>query len=259
MHEFIKGACCVIVLAAVIAAAFAWNDDRPTPGTWAFRVGGPLLAIATFGAFLKIHFRRDKAPDYLLQITPHFFDRAGFCFAFVLRAENGHCYLDTYFQNKYERPCVGRIGLRPARGFFGRRDMSAVAFEITCGPAAFGVSTVMLPVPKPLQGSRQKFEVGASVDYPDGRGSMLRFRDGSVIRTDSEFGDAFSTSLATVAVFTGALVIPGRPPNVSLDLPSAVAEETLSNSEVVTKTLWQLGDPPLNVRSGWPAGGQERY
>lgn len=247
MHEFAKGTCCVVVLAALIAAAFGWNDDRPTLTTWSFRVGGPLIAIAALAAFLKLHFRRDQAPDYLSRVTPGFFDRAGFCFAFTIRTESGYCFLDTHFQNRYERPCIARIGLRPTRGFFGRRDISAIAFEVACGSAAFGVSTVVLPVPKSRQGTRQKFEIGASVNYPDGRGRLLRFRDGMTIRSNAEFGDAFSASVAAVGVLSGALVIPGRPPSIVLDLPSAVAEEPVAPNEIVTKTHWQLGDPPLQL------------
>jgi hypothetical protein len=57
-------------------------------------------------------------PDYLRQQVKRVVNRGGFCFGFRPTAIDDVCYLDVYFQNQQDKPCVGRVALRPARGFF---------------------------------------------------------------------------------------------------------------------------------------------
>jgi hypothetical protein len=251
-REFGKGVAIIVLIAALLTAAFSWLADRPDEWTWVFRVGAPILVVSALGVFLWIHFRPDEAPDYLREYVAWYFDRGGFCFQLVARVEEGICFLDAYFQNKYERPCVGRIVLRPGSGLLGlvgyHPDPKAisVALEIPCGPAAFGVATVALPIPSSLQGTRQKYEIGASVDYPEGHGRLLRFRDGEVIRTNAQFGNSFATAVTVAGALGGAIVI-SRPATLTIDLPVGVAEDTPEYSKPEIKTFWQLGDPILHA------------
>lgn len=244
MQEFLKGVCVLVIFVGAIVAAIAWFVDRPDQLTRALRVGCPAAAVGGCVAFLLVHFRRDKVPDYLHQHLGGYFDRGGFCFAFTASVEDGVCWLDAFFQNRYDRPCVGRIALRPARGLFGRRDIEAITYEVRCDPGAFGVARVPLPIPATQQGKRQKFEVGASVQYPEGKGQMLRFRDGAVIRTNSNFGNTFGTALTVAGALGGVLVI-SRPESVTIDLPICVAEDVPGSLKAETKTLWKLGVPAL--------------
>lgn len=247
MREFVKGIWVVSILIGFIATPFAWADDRPNAVTWSFRVGAPILTVIAGVAFWRMNSRRDEATDYLSQLGLPFFDRGGFCFALVPRVANGVCSLDAFFQNRFERACRGRIALRPARGFFGRKKLDTIGYEIECGPAAFGVATVCLPLPHESQGKKQKFEVGASVDYPEGRGRMLRFRDGLALRGDSDFGDAFGTAVSVAGALVGTFVL-SSPATITLRLPTGVAEELPAHGASQIKTLWQLGDGPLEIR-----------
>ena len=244
MREFVKVLCVVTVIVAGIGAALAWFDDKPSGLTWAFRVGLPTVCLAALAGFLAIHFQRDKVPDYLYARVRSYFDRGGFCFAATAAVENGICFFYVWFQNRYERPCVGRVALRPARGLFQTRKFDAITFEIHADAAAFGVATIPVPIPVSCQGQRQKFEVGASVDYPEGKGQMLRFRDGLALRSNANFGNNFRTALTVAGALGGGIVL-YKPASMTVSLPSGAAEEVPEDRKPQVTTLWKLGDPPL--------------
>ncbi len=183
MGETAKAVCVLVLLIASITAAAAWIDDRPNAMVWSFRIGSSLLAVAALGLILKLQFRADLAHDYLRDYAKQYFNRDGFCFAFAATVVDGIAYLDAIFQNQYENPCLGRIALRPAQGFFmNRAKIETIAYEIELGPAAYGVARLAIPIPGKLQGQRQSFEVGASAYFPDGKGRRLRFQDGLRLR-----------------------------------------------------------------------------
>lgn len=209
------------------------------------KYGLPVLCIAAIGLFLKIHFRADLVPDYLSS-RGSFFNRGGFCFQVYPTVADGRCVFMIWFQNQYEKPLVGRIALRPARGFFlGRPKMDPILVEIDSPPAAYGMARVAVPLPVDLQGRNQSFEVGASVEYPEGKGRQLRFRDGITLRTNSNFGSAFTKGLMVAGALTGQIVYES-PATVSLPLPKDVAEEIAIQDKLPSmETLWKLGDPPL--------------
>lgn len=244
MSEFIKVVCVLILMIGSVAGAMSWLMD-PDPIQWALRIGGPIAAVLALVLFLKIHFRADLAHDYLRDHAGNYFNRDGFCFAFSAIEVDGIAFLEVHFQNQRDKPCVGRIALRPARGFFlTRAKFDTITYEIECAPAAFGYARLAIPVPEKLQGKRQSFEVGASVEYPEGKGRQLRFRDGLLVRGNSSFGNAFGTALTVAGAATGMLVI-SSPATATIDLPTDVAEELENNLEPEIETLWQLGDPPL--------------
>jgi hypothetical protein len=245
MREFLKIITVVVFMAAAPTAAVAWIDDRPSLTVTCLKYTCPVLSVLAIAAFLKLHFRADEVPDYLRQQFRTRFERGGFCFAFRPSVADGVGHLDIYFQNQQDQRCIGRIALRPARGFFlGRVAMQPIAVEIACEPAAYGVAKVPFPIPVALQGKRQSFEVGASVDYPGGKGRTLRFRNGIVLRADSNFGDTFGTALMVAGALTGRIVYQA-PRTTALELPTGVAEELPPHLKPDIKTLWKLGDPPL--------------
>ena len=191
--------------------------------------------LFAFAQFLKIHFRRDEAPDYLSMLSSAFYDRAGFCFAFKVFIVDDVCQLRLYFQNRYERPCVGRVALRSTKGFFGSRKIDTIKYEVPCDAAGFGFAQIPVPVPQSIQGKRHKFEVGASVEYPEGKGRMLRFRDGTVIRTNTNFGNDLSGQ------FT-----PAKPIAVTIDFPTDVMDQLSEDLMPEVTHMWQLGDDDLD-------------
>jgi len=247
MREALKVLCVVIFMFATPAFAIGWTD--PTNGAVSvfLRYGCPVLAVLGFAGFLKIHFRPDLAPDYLYHHVGTYLNRGGFCFGFRTSVVDRICYLEVFFQNQQDKPCVGRVGLRPARGFFlGRANIKPIAIEIKCEAAAFGTAKIAIPVPSELQGKRQPFNVGASVLYLNGKGRTLRFRDGIVLRANSNFGNAFATTLMVVGALTGSIVWT-TPDNAILDLPTGVDEDVTDSSGPEVRMLWKLGDPHLEL------------
>jgi hypothetical protein len=247
MRETLKVFSVVVFMFAAPATAVAWTDERPSFAVSLLKYACPILSVLAIASFLKLHFRADMVPDYLRQQFRTCFNRGGFCFAFRPTSVDGVCYLEIYFQNQQDKPCTGRIALRPALGFFlGRAKMETVAIEIICEPAGYGVARVAVSVPAQLQGKKQSFEVGSCVNYPNGKGRTLRFRDGIVLRANSDFGNTTGTALAIAGALTGQIVYVS-PATVAFELPGGVAEEVSAQLKPEIKTLWKLGDPPLQA------------
>ena len=246
MGESTKAVCALLMIVGVVVAVFAWTADRPDATTWAMRIGGPVTALLALGLILKLHFRADLMQDYLRPLTGTYFNRDGFCFAIIVTASEGIAYMEAYFQSQYEKPSLGRIALRPSRGFFmTRANIDAITFEIECPPAGFGYARIAIPIAEKLHGKKQSFEVGASVQYPEGKGRRVRFHDGLFLRTNTEFGDSFGTALTCAGAATGTIVL-SRPATAKLSLPVDVAEDVPDHVAPETQVLWQLGDPELD-------------
>jgi hypothetical protein len=249
MRELAKVLCVVILLFRAPLAAVAWFDDKldfPKPVIYFLMFGCPILCALAVGLFLKIHFRADEVPDYLGPRVGTYFNRDGFCVGILPAVADGVCVFEVYFQNQYENRSVGRFAVRPARRFFlGRAKMESIIVEVDCEPAAFGVARVAVPLPAMLQGRRQSFEVGASVEYPEGKGRRLRFGNGITLRANSSFGNAFGVGLTVAGALTGQIVYTS-PATVTIDLPKGVAEDVTDRVRPTpVDTLWKLGAPPM--------------
>jgi hypothetical protein len=227
----------------IVVAIFSWSDNKPDAGVWTMRIISAAALIGGVAGGLFLLFRRDRAPDFLQQTCGGYFDRGGFCFAIVPTIVDNRCYLRVYFQNRFERPCRGRVALKPRSGFFSRPDIQGLTFDIECPAAGFGFYALPFPIPRQYQGTRQKFEVGASVEYPAGKGRMLRFRAAMVLRSNASFGNPFHTTLTVMGALAGSLVI-SRPATITWTLPSNVKEDVLENDIGHSCLLWQLGDGP---------------
>ena len=246
MREAIKVASVVVLLFAIPAAAIVWMDEPPSPTEWLVRVLCPLAALAAMICFLRLHFQRDIVPDYLRAVTAEYLNRDGFCFAIRPETSQGICYLNAYFQNQHDQPSDCRIALRPSRRFLlGRAPIPTLEYAIHCEPAAFGVARLSMPVPGELQGKRQLFDVGASVDYPQGKGRRLRFRDGNLLYTDCQFHNRRAARLAWAGLITGHLIV-SFPRRISINLPTGVKDDLPKDGIAECCTLWKLGDPPYN-------------
>jgi len=238
MGESFKAVCSLFLIAAILVAAFGWIDDRPNSATWLMRLGGPIVALAILGLLIKLQRRKDLAPDILHQMFGNYFNRDGFCFAFAAEVHDGVCYLAAYYQNQRDVLLHGQIAVRPAKGFFlTRQNIEALMFDVQCGPAEVGVVRLPVALPEKLQGKQQAFEVGASVAFPEGRGSRLRFRDGIFLRSNSNFGNAFGTAVVVAGAATGQLVL-SRPATVKISLPSGVASELPASVTATDEVLW---------------------
>lgn len=246
MGESFKAVCSLLLIITLIVTILLWFEDRPDRTTWIIRFAAPAIGLLILAILLKVHFRKDCEPDYLRMAFGNYFNRDGFCFAITASTLNGVCQLHTHFQNQHERPCVGRIALRPSRGFFlTRAKIAAIMFEVQCEGGAFGVATLPIPLPHEVLGSAQSFDVAAWVSYPQGRGRRLRFRDGILVRGNTEMGVAVSTGLIVAGALAGMIVMPSSPAKMTIQLPDEAAEELPPGCEPLTRMLWKLGDPPL--------------
>ena len=253
MGRSAESVCIVIVLTGFAVAAIAWTGTRPDATIWACRLGGILVMLLAIGAILYLRFRPDLIHDYLREVSSRYFNRDGFCFTFKAEAIKGIACMTVYFQNQYSRPCIGKIALRPALGFFmNRAPIKSINYIIQCEPAAFGVARIALPLSNDLQGKKQSFDVGASVFYLKGKGRRLRFRNGIFLRANEKFGNSFSTGVMVAAAATGHVITTGllfldKPAKATVSLPEDVAEQLPGEMRMAVKTLWRLNDPPLKT------------
>jgi hypothetical protein len=245
MGESFKAVCSILIIASMAGTAIAWLDESPSEAMKWTRIISPLVGVVALGVLLKAHFRKDIVPDYLYAFNGKYFNRGGFCFSINTSLVGGICYLEAYFQNQYDQPCMGRIALRPARGFWlTRANIDTVGFDILCDGAAFGIARIPVPLVKDVQGKKQSIEVGASVDYPQGKGRRLRFRDGIFLHTNSQFKNAFGTTLAIAGAATGKIVLV-TPATATIILPFNAVEEIHREIQSEIRILWKHGDPPL--------------
>lgn len=229
MSESIQATCELLMIVGMVIAAVAWIDDQPTELTWIIRIAATLVSAVTLAMLLKLSLRRDVARDHLYDAFGQYFNRDGFCFQFATDVVGGVCQLHTYYQNQFDRPSVGRIALCP--DFVQFSDISnlfAITLEIACGPGDFGVVILPIPVPQEFQGKLRSFKVGASVEYPLGKGTQLRFRDGNLIRANSNFGKAFHTGLIDAVQFGDSIEL-SAPATARLLLPTDAAAVLLGN------------------------------
>jgi hypothetical protein len=239
MHESIKAICVVVIVAAVITGSVAWIDDRPNTTTWVLRTIPVAITIVALSVFLWLHGRRDLAPDLLAARVGRYFDRNGFCFQFLPSDVDGTCVFLLMFQNRYEKPCTARVALRPVT--FGGAHETLVHMPLNCPGAAFGVAKREVGIPAKLQGKKVSFDVGADVEYPDGKGRMLRFKDATVLRRDTNFVDKFARTTSILALFGGHLLI-HRPVRIKYTLPTNVATDVPTLVPEPAEILWKPGD-----------------
>ena len=250
MGESTKSLLALVLIVAGLFAAGSWfMAEEPDATTWQIRLVSTAIALLALILILLLQFRRDCARDFLSEVTGNYFNRDGFCFTVSATEVEGIAWFQVHFQNQRDLPSIGRVALRPARGFFlTRAKFDLITYEIHCPPAGFGVALLAVPIPAHLQGKRQAFEVGASVRYPEGRGQRIRFRDGIFVRANRISGDPFSTALAVAGAATGSIVLTS-PATVTVNLPKDVVEELTLQLAPEIKILWQLGDPELPAKS----------
>jgi hypothetical protein len=245
MNESIKAVLGLMVAACVLIGIMSWfpsMTNQVSAVTWWLRIGCPILGAIFLAPLIWAQTRKDKVPDYLARISPRYFERDGFCFAVIPQVASGDCSMHIYFQNRYDRPCSTQILIRGSSGLFsGRPDLSDITLGLSCAPAEFGRSTIPWAIPQNLQGKTVSLSLYAGVKYPDGRGTLLRYRDG--LRVGAVGTDAWREGLQIAGAIGGALVL-SRPARIKLTLPSGVSASKQDAIIIAdTKTIWKLGDP----------------
>jgi hypothetical protein len=255
MRESLKMICVVAIIFGSVSAALTWVDQRPTTLVWLLRIGSPVLCVLALVGFLALHFRRDIAPDLLRKYFGTYFDRSGFCFSIGVSSPGGVCTLVIPFQNRHERPCMARIALRPGKSFFASHQADLLNLQLFADSGEFGICRVPIAMPAPLQGKVQRFEVGADVEYPNGKGRALRFANGITLRTNSRFENLLNTATTFVHFvhMPLLLLLPHRNAAVRLKIPQSVAQTLPDECRMTVKTFWKLGD---SIPSLWDLSTQ---
>ena len=234
MFIILGGICCI-----------TWFIDT-TPGeswVWPFRIGGAMAVIIPSTILIWAAFRKDRVPDFLAQMGGSYFERDGFCFHVLIEeTSNQACQLVLYFQNQYERPCGAVVCVRPTKTVFvDQSKLKACRFEIHCGRAAFGKAAAGMTVPRDLCNQETTWDVTASVNYPTGRGSLLRVRNGmrvGKIGTD-QVSAVRQTLTVLLALFGHASMT--TPARLRLLLPK-VESNTPDPPLHTVERFWELGD-----------------
>jgi hypothetical protein len=237
MREFIKVMSVVIFSVFALVSIFPWLNDRPTNTTWIYRIVLPAVCVISAVVFLRIHFRRDLAPDLLGGFISRYFDQNGLCFFSYFKNENGVCVQTVLFQNRHENECNATIAIRDKNT--SQQWAYQKRFSIQCPGGAFGRASLKVGVPVEQQGKIHVFEVGATVHYPKGKGRMLRFCDGMVVRYNSEFYNTFGIMLTVFGALVGHIVW-SSPAIFSTTLPSDVAETAQEDAQPEIEILWTL-------------------
>lgn len=242
MGESAKSLLALVIIVGVLVSAIALTDGQ---FYWPVDIGVTAATALCVLALLWSMFRRDKAPDFLRQAFGGYYERAGFTFACALHQRGELLYLAIYFQNRYERACRAQVILQAKEGFaFLRRTVESLVIPIECEGGAFGVSLVPWGIPHSRQGTVQTLEVAAYVEYPYGRGKMLRFRDGANVGNATV--DAWKTVGTVIAAMGGTIVI-HRPAQLRLTLPVGVATEIDGDARITSQTLWRPGSPERRI------------
>src|SRR4051794_35187453 len=83
-------------------ATYACNLGLARPGWKCLWIPGATVFVA-FG--LWVQFRKDKVPDVLAGMGFDYFEQKGFCFAITFTFEDGQCFLNVFYQNRYDTSC----------------------------------------------------------------------------------------------------------------------------------------------------------
>jgi hypothetical protein len=193
-----------------------------------------------------LHMARKKesaaAPDFLLCVNGTYFEQNGFCFTVVPAVdERNVCWMEIYYQNRYDQPCVATVAVKPPSGFWiARSGLTAIVQAIEVGPGAFGVVSVPWPIPAKLQGTQQRLAVGATAKYPRKRKCSLRSARSLRVHAHN-FHDNGWIEILVLVISLGGVSL-SKPAGLSFILPTNVVEEIPANLGIEAYELWRLGD-----------------
>jgi hypothetical protein len=244
MSESVQAVLALLMIVSIIGSVFVFTSDRVN---WTAGAGFLSLLVGSVGLLMWSLFRRDKAPDFLKKVPGKLLERDSLCFKVVSNPVKGRCYLDLHFQGRYDRPCRAVVVLQPSKGFFlTRPGLASMTVSIDCPAGGYGVTSVPWPVAKKYQGKVQSLDVGADVEYPEGRGKMIRYRGGAQLRTAGT--DTFKAVMTVAAILTvsagmGVAALLRNPVRVKLRLPVDVEESVDDDLPILTKVVWKVGHP----------------
>jgi len=209
---------------------------------WAIRLGAPIGFVGLGWWYFSAARRPENLPDMLLQETGKYFEREGFCFAPKLEVIDGCSWLKVIFQNRYSGHVSAKVVIRPPQRtfWFGRHKLPDIGVNIECPGGAFGVIRVPFPIQARYQGRSINFDLGADREYPQGKGALLRFREGRVVGSIRKMTSGYTAALFVLGPWVAlALLALAQKAQAKLRLPEDVAETAPADAEAQIEILWQ--------------------
>jgi len=239
MGQSVKAILQLILIIAGLAAVILWTDGsiKPSPAVTLFRFLTAAVSLLIIVVLWRNARRKETLPDHLAKAARSYFERDGFCFAFVPVVQNGVFLMQVFFQNRYARPCTARVVLQPPVKSFGirRLPIPGIDVDVDCDGGAFGVCRLPWPISAEMQGRKVAFEIACATRYPQGRGKLLRYREGLRAGTPGSGRRA----AATAGLLLVGVVSVSRPATFTFKLPTGIAEETPPGIEPVVEILYR--------------------
>ena len=213
-----------------------WLPD--IPGTWHRTARWIALAMVLLPIPVLVwaNKRSEKAPEFLWKLGATPFERDGFCFLIVPEKHENKPCLTIHYQNQYGGRCEATVGIGTTWTLFSKYpNIKGFSVGLKLQPGEYGFATFAVPFPPNIKGKTASLDVSASVKYPDGRGKLLRFRNGlEVGAADCSF---WKEGLQALGAAAGSLIFT-QPARMKLSVPfdgdSAVTEVT----QVRSRSIW---------------------
>lgn len=136
--------------------------------------------VVCLGALIGSLFLRDALPDVLGESGLDYLEKDGFCFQVGLCCIEGVTHLAVPYQNRNANRCVVRLVCIPKQVHRGL-GIAELKIQLECPGGGHGsVAFPWLMDPK-ISGEIFKCKLGVDVDYPEGKGSELRSRQGRLV------------------------------------------------------------------------------
>lgn len=203
---------------------------------WFFRIASIITTIFLLVFLITYYRTKDLVPDFLNQGCNLCFERDGFCFRLKPYVKEGVMFVLVAFQNRYDKHCKAYLALKLFSGLLEKDTLMQKILDIECPPAGYGTVNFPCAIPQKFQGKRARIEMGVDINYPEGKGKMLRFRDGIHVGVPN-----LTTSLTPLKALLGLLVgYQSYPAYLRFTLPSSVKDNVLNNLVSELKIIWQL-------------------
>ena len=188
-----------------------------------------------------------RAQDVLGAQFGNYYEADGLCFVAEFVVLDGVCWVEVFYQNRYNADCSSRVYLFPMEGWSpqGLNDVPAVVAEIECGGGDVGVVHLPYPIARSWQGKIMIYDVMGATTYPAGRGELVRREAGLLV--DPPFAKSgMQETLETAALLLVGFVrisTEGRRGKIELTLPQDVAD-AIPPGVVAHRQTIAKWDPP---------------
>jgi len=179
---------------------------------------------------------RNDVPDALVGYSP-FFERNGFCFVPQLNVRDGLCWFDVYFQTRWSGNCQAELYFIPMEGMSsdGNHQVQPISVKIECAGGEVGVVKIPYPIGESWQGKIMIYDVAARTTYPDGKGDILRGREGTPVgEPSSDLREALKAAKILIAPMRMT-----KDAIVEFQLPIGVQSANPPDAIIQTEMLWR--------------------